>query len=458
MDLNNQLDRQVAELDFNGKRVIVRDNEEAVIGGVLRGGLAVYQRVREILKPEMFGNVSYGEIWNSIEKLYERGLSIDTITVGDELERAYKLDAVSNGARLGRALLSDLRNEGDPRNVESYAENIQDYHVKKQLEELGKKMVVWSANGRRAADIMNDVNAEFNGISLYSSGAQDYIMDISQAVSLAYDETDAASRGMIRRTQTGLPLLDAMLNTGLTGGQLAIVAGRPGQGKTALLLTMALNMMRNGQAVLLFSLEMTSREIAHRLLAQMSGVDVGRIQSGKLQEHEWGLYTNAVDELAAMRDLLTIIDLPTVKIGNIRQLVRREMAKKKYRAVMLDYIQLADGDDKKKERHLEVGQVSRGLKALAKEQDIPIIAAAQLSRAVEQRTNKRPILADLRESGSLEQDSDVVIFIYDKDEDDRTSVDRACELIVSKNRSGKVGDVLAIFKKSITRFESGTMR
>lgn len=446
MDINNLEDRQVAQIEFGGKRVIVRDNEEAVIGSVLRGGLSAYQRVKDIVKPEMFGNVSYGYIWNAIEKLYEKGLSIDTITVGDELERAYQLDNVSNGTRSGRGLLTDLRSIGDPRNIESYAENIQDYHVKKMLEEYGKRMVVWSANGRRATDIMHDMNKMLADITIYSSRAVEHVADISQAVSEAYDETDAASNGLIKRTSTGFPDIDRILSGGYQGEQLIIIAARPGQGKTALLLTEALHMMLDNHAVLLFSLEMSRKQIAHRMLSQLSGVDHSRIQEGRMTPEEWQKFTDAVGKLSEMKDLLTIIDLPAIKLGNIRQLVRAEIAKKKYRVIMLDYIQLAEADEKKERRQLEVGSVSRGLKALSKETGLPIVCAAQLSRATEQRADKTPVLSDLREAGDLEQDADIVMFIHKQEDTTR--------LLVAKNRHGAVGNVDLYFRANNVKFES----
>lgn len=447
------LNEQVNQIDFTGRRVIVRDNEEALIGAVLRGGLPVYQRVREIVKPEMFGNISYGEVWNAIEKLHERGLGIDTITVGDELERAYKLDEVSNGARSGRALLSDLRESGDPRNVESYAENVQDYHVKKVLEEAGKKMIVWSANGRRSGDIMADVSKLIGEIVLYSNKSQDHVYDIAAAASEAYDETVNASKGLIKRVASGLKDLDTLLNGGYTGGQLVLIAGRPGMGKTALLLTKTLNMMQDGRSVLFFSLEMTAREVAQRLISQLSGIDVGRLQSGKLTADEWTKHADAVSRLSEMRDLLTVIDLPAIKIGHVRQLVRREYARNKRDVVMLDYIQLAEADDKKQNRYQEVGQISRGLKALAKEVDTPILAAAQLSRAPEQRSNKKPQLSDLRESGDLEQDSDIAMFIYRPDLEDE-GLEKTPEIIVAKHRNGATASIPVTYKAALTRFES----
>lgn len=442
----------VEQIEFAGKRIIVTENEEALIGSVLRGGTSTFNRVREIVSPVMFHNISYGEVWSAIEVLFENGMSIDTITVGDQLERSYKLDTVSNGVRVGRGLLSDMRTMGDPRNVETYAEIIQDYFVKGNLEEFGKKIIVWSANGRRAADIVHDVTSEMGKIVLYSSKANDHVYDISQAASEAYDETVNASKGLIKRVATGIPDMDNLLNGGYTGGQLVIVAARPGQGKTALLVTETLNMIRAGRSVLFFSLEMTARELAQRLIAQISGIDVGRLQAGKLTEAEWSKHAAAVDELAGLKDLLTVIDLPAVKIGTIRHFVRREMVKNKRDVVIVDYLQLAEADNKKDNRYQEVGQISRGLKALAKEADVPILAAAQLSRAPETRTDKHPQLSDLRESGDLEQDSDIVIMIY-RDAEEIISKEIPCELLVRKHRNGAVGKIEVNYLPSITRFE-----
>lgn len=457
MDLNNAMDMQVASLEYTGVRVVVRENEEALIGSVLRGGLPVFERVREIVKPEMFGNFSYGHVWSAIEKLHENGMTIDTITVGDELERSMKLSDVSNGHRSGRGLLTDLRQMGDPRGAESYAENVQDYFFKKKLEEYGKRMVVWSANGRRSADIIKDIDKLLSDIVLYSGKAVDHVWDIKDAVGIAYDETDEASKGKVKTVQTGIMELDTILNGGMRKGQLIIEAARPGQGKTGLLVTITLNAARKGKRSLIFSLEMTATELAHRYLSQLSEIPVDRLMSGKLTELEWPKYTNAVEELAALP--ITIIDLPAMRIGNVRQMARREMSKNKFDLICFDYIQLGEPDKNSERRQIDVGQVSRGLKALAKELDVPVLGAAQLSRALEQRADKRPMLSDLREAGDLEQDADTVIFIYrpDQYQPDTDKINTA-ELIIAKQRNGRVGSVDTIFRPTFTRFEDATSK
>jgi len=455
MDLNNVMDMQVASLEYAGVRVVVRENEEALIGSVLRGGFPVFERVREIVKPEMFGNVSLGHVWNAIERIAENGMTIDTITVGDELERALKLNEVSNGHRTGRGLLTDLRQTGDPRGAESYAENVQDYFFKKKLEEYGKRMVVWSANGRRSADIIKDIDKLLSEIVLYSGKAVDHVWDIKDAVGLAYDETDEAAQGIVKTVQTGLFDLDVMLNGGMRKGQLIIGGARPGQGKTGLLVTVTLNAARKGKRSLVFSLEMTATELAHRYLSQISEIPVDRLMSGKLTEREWPVYVAAVDELASLP--ITIIDLPAMRIGNVRQMARREMSKNKIDLIGFDYIQLGEPDKNSERRQIDVGQVSRGLKALAKELDVPVFSLAQLSRGLEQRQDKRPMLSDLREAGDLEQDADVVIFIYRPDQyESNSDKQNTAELIIAKQRNGQVGSVDTIFRPVFTRFENAT--
>lgn len=454
MDLNNKTDMQVASLEYTGTRVIVRENEEALIGAVLRGGTPVYERVKDIIKPEMFGNLSYGLVWNAIEKLNEQGMTIDTITIGDEIERANKLNEVGTGARQGRAVLTDLRQTGDPRGVESYAENVQDYYVKKMLEDWGKKIVVWSANGRRAKDIIRDVNKGFGQIVVYSSEAVEHVWDMKQAVSVAYDETGAASEGKLKIVKTGLMDLDRILNGGLYKTNLYVGAARPGQGKTGLMVTIALhNARREGKRVLIFSLEMSAVQLTHRFLSQITGIPVDCLISGRLKENEWPIYTNAVEELSTLP--ITVIDMAAMKIGNVRQLARQEMVKNPYDLLCFDYIQLGEPDSKGERRQVDVGQVSRGLKAIAKEMDVPVFAAAQLNRAMEQRADKRPVLSDLREAGDIENDADAVIFIYRPDQYEKDSdKQNAAELIVAKHRNGAVGTVDSIFRAPMTKFEN----
>lgn len=434
------------------KKPMSLETEQHLIGAVLRGGRETYEKVKDFITPDMFWSVSHQSVWAGIDKIYNNGMQLDTVIVGDEMERMLAMGELveewGNGVRNGRAYLSDLRRDGDPRNVETYAEQVQDYHIKRHLLEYSSKLAYWSANGRRGKDIMRDVEAEMSKILLFS--AQDeYTVPISTAVSESYDWTDKASRGEIVGVPTGFIDLDRILKS-LIAGNVYLIAGRPGQGKTGLVLSIARNAAMNKKRVGIFSLEMSRLQVAQRLIAQEAEVDLQSIISGELKEHEWAKYTHGVEVVADYP--IVINDLSSINIAQIRQTARKIKAAGGLDLLIVDYIQLATGDGANYERReLEVGSVSRGLKYLARELDVPILAAAQLSRAIEKRAEKKPILSDLRESGSLEQDAYAVIFIYKSDDEFNKNV--VC-LDVAKHRNGPVGNCELIIRNSFVKFEN----
>jgi replicative DNA helicase len=279
-----------------------------------------------------------------------------------------------------------------------------------------------------------------------------FTVPLSVAVSEAYDWTDAAAQGKVVGVPTGLFDLDRILGS-LIAGNVYIVAGRPGQGKTGLLLTIAKHAAQvNKKRVAIFSLEMSRLQVAQRLIAQEAEVDLQRIIQGKLLENEWPLYTQGVEVVADLS--IVINDLSSININQIRQTARKIKANGGLDLIIVDYIQLAGGDGGKyQNRELEVSAVSRGLKYLARELNVPILAAAQLSRAIEQRSVKTPILSDLRESGSLEQDAYAVIFIHVPEVEDNT-----IQLIVAKHRNGATGLCDLIIKKSFVKFENASTK
>lgn len=423
---------------------ITVNSEEALIGAIMRDG-SVYVEAREIVRPENFANHAYSWVWQAAENLYSGGMSIDVITLGDELERMGKLNDFVRGQWSGRALLSTLRQNGDPRSVTSYAENVQDLFVKRNLDLFFTKCVGWSKNGRRAKDILSDVNNELSRIVLYSS-QDEYTVSMSIAASEAYDWTSAASRGEIVGTPTGFMDLDRILGS-LYAGNVYIIAGRPGQGKTGFLLTVARSAAKIGKRVGIFSLEMSRSQNAQRLISQEAEVDLNHIIKGQMDTSEWARYTEGFEAVSAMP--IVINDLSSININQIRQTARKIKAGGGLDLLIVDYIQLADSGEKHERRDLDVSAVSRGLKYLARELDVPILAAAQLSRAVEQRAEKKPILSDLRESGSLEQDSYAVMFIYQPNPEKDVM-----EIIVAKHRNGPVGTCELLFRGAFTRFEN----
>jgi len=424
---------------------VTRQQEEALIGSVLRDGKA-YEQAREIVTPGKFGVHVYGWAWQAFENLHESGLTIDVITVGDELERMGKMQSFSSGSRAGRSLLAFLREHGDPKHFLSYAENVADYAIKRELTPFFLKYAHHAENGRRGKDILKDINSDLSKIQIYTS-QDEYTVPISDAVSEAYDWTDAASQGKIVGVPTGFADLDRILGS-MINGNVYIVAARPKQGKTALLMGIAKNAAQvYKKRVGIFSLEMSRMQIAQRLISQESKVDLHSIIQGKLLDDEWSAYTQGV---AVIADLPIIInDLSSININQIRQTSRKIAAAGGLDLLIVDYIQLADSGGRHERRELEVSAVSRGLKYLARELNVPILAAAQLSRAVEQRAEKKPILSDLRESGSLEQDSYAVMFIYRKDD-----VQEIAEIVVAAHRNGPVGSCELLFRGPYASFEN----
>jgi len=426
------------------------ENEKALIGAVMRDG-RIYEKAREIVSPLDFYLVAYGFVWDACDKLHQAGMSIDTITIGDELDRLGRLDEVAADVFRGRAALSKIREQGDPRNFLSYAENVQDYASKRRILQFLNKGAEWATNGRRAKDILSDMMQSFSDITIYSS-QDEYTVPVATAAAEALDATDRAARGENAGVKTGLIDLDKLLGS-LSPGNVYILAGRPGTGKTAAALTIIRNAAKAGKRILFFTLEMGRAQIVQRLAAQESGIDLHRIVTGKLRDEEWPVYVQAIEEISAWP--ITVNDLSSININQIRQTTRKIEAAGGVDLVAVDYLQLASAEKKKngyERRDLEISEVSRGLKYLAREMNVPILALAQLSRAVEQRSDKRPILSDLRESGSLEQDAYGVMFLHKNETDPEKA--GIVDLIIAKHRNGPVGTVGLLWRASLTQFDT----
>jgi replicative DNA helicase len=434
-----------------------RDQERAVLAAVLRKP-AVYPNIREILKPVNFGWKAYGEVFQAFENIHAAGMSIDALTVGDELERMGKLDIFTNTRAAdgidpgftGRAALSKLREAGEPNNAITYAENVLDYSAKWQQFQLFQKGAYWASNGRRSADIANDVSREMETIRTSSGKAASHTQTLKEAIKDAYQETDRASRGEIQFIQTGWTDLDKILS-GFSEPDLIIIAGRPGSGKTALLASLIKNIYdrQAEKRIVIFTLEMSNKQIAKRLIAMESGVPFDRQKSGKLLDHEWPIYIHTIEVLGDKKNIF-LNDLPAISPNRMKQVIRKIGD---VDLVIVDYLQLQSADEKTENRTLEVGSVSRSLKQLAKEMKVPVIAAAAMSRAIESRADGEPQLSDLGESGAIERDSDIVMFIYrDKDPQQQN----ISHLKIAKHRNGPVGTIDLLYRSSLTRFDNAT--
>lgn len=431
------------------------DTESALIGAVLRSPKAL-EIAKDIVITSDFHAIHNQWIWDAIGNLSAKGLGIDAVTVGDELERMGKLKEVFTPQKnlSGRPALSWMRDTGEPRNVSTYAAEVLDYSAKRQLELICTQAVNWSQNGRRADEIMKDLQKRMGDVKVYDAVTVDHTQSLAQAISDSYDHTDRANRGEIVTLKTGFDGIDNILGGGLIEPDFFVIAGRPGQGKTALKVSIAKAVAESGKRVVFFSLEMTNKQLAMRLIAMESGVSYGRQKSGQLREADWPIYTNAVEKLADKEYQIILNDVPAITIPAMRRELRRIAQDGKIDLVIVDYLQLQGVEDEHERRDLQIGEITRGIKTLAKEFKTPFIAGAQMSRDVEKRGDKKPVLSDLRESGSIENDADVVAFLYKPDEHDDTQV----ELIFAKNRNGATGSVDLKFDPSRTLFKDVTAK
>lgn len=424
-----------------------RSLEKGLLAAILRKP-ALYQEISEIIGDNDFEWQPYAEAWRAIAELQENGMSVDILTVGDVLDRKQNLQnwfCHDSTTFTGRSALSYLRNEADPSAALTLAEGVADYSAKRQLFQVANQVAYWSANGRRAVDIVSDWQKTIDGIRIVQGAgkAVKHMQTIKDAVRDAYDATDRASRGMVKLIKTGYADIDKILRT-VSGGDLVVISGRPGTGKSALLACIVDNLAQDGKRGAVFSLEMSNRQIAMRLIAMHSGVGIDRQREGKLTSDEWEKYNQGVSEVENLP--IYLIDQPAISPNKIRQVLRR-LPPLDY--VMIDYIQIAGVDEKKNNREQEVSAITRGLKILAREFDIPFFAAAQMSRTSESRQNNEPNLSDLRESGAIENDADVVLMLWRENE-----MSVMTKFKIAKHRNGATGRGELAYIGHKTRFEN----
>lgn len=428
---------------------LAREQEENLIGALLKDPSQL-EVVDAFLTPDQFHIQALGSVYSAMQTLKANGLGIDSVTVGDELERHGKMQDFWIGNKQGRIALSDLRTNFRGDHARSYAVKILDYAAKRQMIEEFNTGATWAYNGREASEIRDDMIRRLTDIKVPNTNLNNHTQTLKQALSQNYDEVN---NGNVKFVPTGLIDLDRALDNGMYAPDFMIIAGRPGQGKTALLLTIAMNAAKHDKRVVFFSLEMSNSQIVMRAISSATGIPFGVMRARKMNMEQKQQYNQAIEDLEHLP--LHLIDLPAITIKAMRQSLSEICAIEGGVDLMIvDYLQLQGTDGKFGTRQEEVSSISRGLKGIAKEFGIPVTAAAQLSRAIEQRAEKKPILSDLRESGSMEQDSDIVAFLHSPDPIRPTDID----LIIAKHRNGAVGTVSLLFDKARTRFESAVSR
>jgi len=427
-----------------------REAEEAVLGAVLINP-EVYYEVAQFLRPEDFYIIRNRWVWEAFTRLNERRIDIDYMLVINELEQQGQISEVG-----GPAYITSLLNQ-TPTSLHAvaYAHIVADDAIRRRMLVAANDMARLAFDRRRDVDTIVD-EAEKSVFSLSERRLQHDLQPISTVLSSVYDQVDSLSQrdDEIFGVPTGLIDLDRLLG-GLQKSDLLIIAGRPGMGKTGFLLSVAKNAaQKHKKHVAMFSLEMSAEQLCQRLIAQETGIDTQHLRTGKLADDEWPLFTHAIDVLGDTH--IWLDDTPGITPLQLRTKCRRLHLEHHLDLICLDYIQLMSGDLRTDNRVQEVSYISRNLKQLARELNVPVLAAAQLSRAVEQRQDKRPQLSDLRESGSLEQDSDIVMFIHRPDALDKDSPrQNIAEIIVGKHRNGPTHPgIELIFLNNLARFDN----
>ncbi len=446
-------------LESSGKHAQLPNDieaEQAVLAAcILNGNVA--DEIAISLKSENFFRASHRIIFDSIFEMVRDGISPDPISLADKLNAKGQLEAAG-----GRIYLADLNaNTFALTNWQRHVQIVKRTAIQRELIRAAAEINALAYN---APEDLNEVveEAEHALFNVTEKRVSSSFQKMDILINEAFEEiTQLSQRGNnMVGVPTGFTDVDALFN-GLRGGDLAILAARPGVGKTSFALNIAVNAAKLGTSVAFFSLEMSSGQLTQRILCSEARVSLSRIRSGKVSEGDWGAIADASNTLLNLD--MFIDDTPGLSIMEARAKARRELrhiiGTDKKGMIIVDYLQLMQPPQVRRDgnRAVEVGEISRGLKIMAKEMNMPVLALSQLNRAVEMRGKKRPMLADLRESGSIEQDADIVMFIdrsmdeMEAEENGRPDLGTA-ELIVAKHRNGPTRDITLAFNPEFTKF------
>jgi replicative DNA helicase len=419
--------------------------EQSVLGGMLLSKDAIADVV-EILKERDFYRPAHELIYDAILDLYGKGEPADPVTVVAELTKRGDI-ARAGGAPYLHTLISSVPTAA---NAGYYAKIVRDCAIMRRLVEAGTKIVQlgYTAEGE-VDDVVDQAQAEVYEVT-QRRASEDYIQ-LAQLLPDALDEIEAIATGVRDEgIKSGFKDLDALTN-GFHAGNMIVLAARPAVGKSTLGLDIARHAsIHNGDASVIFSLEMSRSEITMRMLSAEARVGLNNIRSGALSDDEWGRLAKRMGEISDAP--LFIDDSPNLSLMEIRAKARRLKQRHNLKLIVIDYLQLMSSGKKVESRQQEVSEFSRNLKLLAKELEVPVIAISQLNRSPEQRADKKPMLSDLRESGSIEQDADMVILLHRDDLYEGSSRSGEADLIVAKHRNGPTRTITVAAQLHFARF------
>ncbi len=426
------------------------DAERSILGSILVDPSRL-SHAQEILRESDFYREGHRRIFRALGALHERNTPIEYITLIDELQRSGDLDGSG-----GRAYVLSLTDGAyKSANIDTYARTVKEKSVLRSLIEAGNRIVTTCFEGEGTLEeVLDDAQKQIFSIAEGNLRTGFVPLREVSATTLEYIDRLHQRQELITGIPTGFERLDEMMS-GLQDGDMIVLAARPSMGKTALALNIAQHVgTRVGRTVGVFSLEMSREQLFLRMLCAQARVDSHRLRTGRLNKEEWTRLTMAFDELTVAKIFLD--DTPSLSIFEMRAKARRLKAESGLDLLIVDYLQLVRGRGRYENRTQEVSDISRSLKALAKELAVPVLALSQLSRAPEHRSGEhKPQLADLRESGAIEQDADVVVFIYREEVYRPTEENQGlAKLLIEKQRNGPTGSVDLAFVKEHTRFEN----
>ena len=431
--------------------------EQSVLGGLLLENHA-WERVADLINEQDFYRSDHRHIWQQIVRLVDENKPADVVTVAEALESHNRLDDVG-----GLAYLAALaQNTPSAANIRRYAEIVRERSVLRKLVEVGGEISTsaFNPNGRSATDILDE--AEKKVFDIKEAGAkvtqgfqplQPLLKEVVTRIDELYNRDNPSE---VTGVPTGYSDLDTK-TSGLQPGDLIIVAGRPSMGKTAFSLNIAEYVaLDTNLPVAVFSMEMGAAQLVMRMLGSVGRLDQHKLRTGRITDDDWPRLTHALGSLNEAK--LFIDESPGLTAMEVRARARR-LARQceggQLGLIVLDYLQLMSGNGQGENRATEISDISRSLKSLAKELHVPVIALSQLNRSLEQRPNKRPVMSDLRESGAIEQDADVILFIYRDEVYNPDTPDKGtAEIIIGKQRNGPIGTVRLTFLGEYTRFEN----
>jgi replicative DNA helicase len=430
--------------------------EQSLLGALLLDNGA-FDKVADLVSAEDFYRDDHRRIYRHIVKLIDQAKPADMVTVSDSIESSEDKDKIGGNAYLGAL----AQNTPSALHVRRYAEIVRDKSVQRRLAQVSTEIAetALTPSGKDVAQMLDEAEARIMEVGEKGQRGTQGFEQIQPVLARVFERVDFLFRRDNKSDVTGLPTgfydLDKQ-TAGLQEGDLVIVAGRPSMGKTAFALNIAEHVaVGNGIPVAVFSMEMGSTQLASRLLGSIARVDQQKLRTGNLTDEEWSQLSGAMEKLHSAP---MFID----ETGGLNSLELRTRARRIHRQcgklglIVVDYLQLMSGTSDGENRATEVSEISRSLKALAKELKCPVVALSQLNRALESRNEKRPMMSDLRESGAIEQDADLILFVY-RDEvysPDKPEAKGRAEIIIGKQRNGPIGKVDLTFLGQYTRFEN----